>query len=643
MIMNELQKYIHISKYARWIDEEKRRETWEETCKRYSYFFADIFPKHSNIIQNELRDAVLNMEVMPSMRAMWTAGKALNRDNVSAYNCAGIAVNHIRVFDEVFYLLMCGCGVGFSVERQYINKLPDLPEELYETDTVIRVRDSKIGWASGLKELISFLYAGSIPTWDLSGIRPEGARLNTFGGRASGPGPLNNLFLFITNTFKRTVKEGKIKLNSLEVHDILCNIASAVVAGNVRRAACISLSNLTDDRMRRAKMGNWSDGYGYRSLANNSVAYTEKPDLESFLKEWYSLYKSKSGERGVINKEALRDKAESCGRVWEGDYLLNPCGEAILRDSGGLCNLTEVVVRPKDSLEDLKRKVKYATILGTLQSTLTSFRYLRKVWRDNAEEERLLGVSLTGIMDHPVMSGRSDEWGKVELDPYRPGILLQNTLRELKQVAKETNEEWAEKLGIPASKQLTLVKPSGTVSKLTDSSAGIHQRYAPYYIQRVTQDKGDPVTQLLLDAGVPYLMNADKSKYYFAFYIKAPEGSVTGDDIDAMYQLELWKTYRDHWCQGNPSQTIYYNQDNYFKVADWLWNNWDSVGGLSFFQKDDNVYPIMMQEEISKEEYEEAMESYPVIPWEKLSEYEEEDCGTGAHEVACMGGSCEVL
>jgi len=644
--MNDLQRYIHTSKYARYLDAEKRRETWEETVKRYIKFWHKQTLGWDESMLNEsykIEEAILSLSIAPSMRALMTAGPALERDEVSGFNCAAIAINHPRCFDEIMYLLSCGCGVGFSVERQYINQLPDLPEELNESETVIKVRDSKIGWASAYKELISMLYSGNIPKWNLDAIRPAGSRLRTFGGRASGPEPLNALMSFTVRTFRTAVKEGKRKLNSLEVHDICCKIADAIIAGGVRRSATISFSNLTDDRMRRAKNGDWYSIAPYRTLANNSVAYTEKPDLDSFSKEWRNLYISKSGERGIVNKEALKAKAESCGREYKGDYLLNPCGESILRDNGGLCNLTEVIVRPKDTLKTLKEKVRLATILGTLQSTLTNFRYLRKVWKDNAEEERLLGVSLTGIMDHPVMSGRSG-WGILGINKSKYNIgdnELEDTLALLKEVANATNKEWSSRLGINPSKQLTLIKPSGTVSQLVNSSSGIHPRYARYYIRRVTQDSKDSLTGFLVDQGVPYVVSGDK--YIFSFYVAAPENCVTTRDMSAMEQLELWLIYRDHWCDGNPSQTIYYSDDEYFAIAQWVWDHWDSIGGLSFFPRAESqsIYENAPYEEITEDQYKQATEGFPSIDWSAF--VEAEDTTTGMQEYACAGGSCDVL
>jgi len=643
----DLSEYIKISKYSRWLPKGGRRETWFESVQRLKNFWTDqIGAQWFDDSCGPIFKAIEDEEVMPSMRSLMTAGKALQRDHASGFNCAAIAINHQRCFDEIFYLLMCGSGVGYSVERQYTNRLPEVAEEFHETETTIDVADSKIGWARGLKELISLLYNGDIPLWDLSSIRPSGARLTTFGGRASGPGPLDTLFRYTVRIF--TQAQGR-KLNSIECHDLVCKIADTVIAGSVRRSACISLSNLTDDRMRRAKMGEWYLTNPERALANNSVAYTEKPDLVSFLKEFRSIYQSKAGERGIINKEALRDKAEECGREHKGDYLLNPCGEAILRDTGGLCNLTEVIVRPTDSLADLKRKVRYATILGTMQSTLSNFRYLRKIWRDNQEEERLLGVSFTGIMDHPMMSGKVTE----NSAGYRSDHLkvwqdfpnckeLPDVLDTLYEVVRETNKEWAKKLGISVSKQLTLVKPSGTVSILANTASGIHPRFAPYYLRRVTQDNKDPLTEFMKDKGIPYVINGEKT--IFSFPTKSPEGAICAKDIGPLEQLKLWKIYRDHWCDGNPSQTIYYTDDTFLQIQQWIWDNWKSIGGLSFFPLDDFIYDKATQPllEVTEDEYEEQMESFPKdIKW--VDYREQEDNSEGSQQYACSGPSCELV
>lgn len=634
-IAKELQKYIHLSKYSRWVETENRRENWDETIDRYIDFWKDKFSDESDPWFDNTIDSfggrVRDYDVMPSMRVLMTAGKALERDEAAGFNCSAIAVTHARVFDECFYLLMNGCGFGFSVERQYIKKLPCIDEEFYESESVISVRDSKIGWATALKELISMLFNGQIPKWDLSKIRPAGARLKTFGGRASGPEPLNRLFEFTVRLFRNA--KGR-QLRSIECHDLLCKIADTVIVGSVRRSACISLSNLTDDRMRRAKTGQWWVVEPQRALANNSVAYTEKPDIDAFSKEWRNQYKSKSGERGIINKVALKEKAVSCGREYDGDYLVNPCGEAILRDSGGFCNLSEVIIKSTDSYDDIKSKVIFATIIGTFQSTLTNYRYLRKIWKQNSEEERLLGVSLTGIMDHKVMSGQHDKGG----DGYPE---LTKWLRGLKQVAIETNKKYANKLGIPVSKHITLVKPSGTVSILCNTSSGIHPRYSEYYIRRVRNDKKDPLSQLMIDSGIPYIEEGEK--YVFEFFIKSPEHSVCNSSMSASDQLNVWKVYRNEFCDGNPSQTIYYTDNEYFTVADWVWNNWNDIGGLSFFPKDDHVYENAPLEAISKEKYDECLQSFPnSIQWDRLPEYEQEDTTQQEVTLACAGDQCEV-
>jgi ribonucleoside-diphosphate reductase alpha chain len=633
--MNDYQKYIHISKYARFSDKLKRRETWPETVDRY---FSFMFERLKEILGSRtlsqedlnnfisIKENIQGLSVMPSMRAMMTAGKALARDHIAAYNCAGVAIDHPAVFSEIFFILMNGSGVGFSVERQHIAKLPVIAEEFHNTDTTIIVQDSKEGWAKALKELIALLYNGDVPKWDLSLVRPAGARLKTFGGRSSGPEPLDLLFKRIVSIFKKA--EGR-KLNSIECHDIVCFEAHAVIVGGVRRAAGLSHSNLTDDRMRRAKSGEFYLTDPQRFLANISVMYTEKPDLDSFLGEFRSMYKSKAGERGMINQEALRHKAvKQCGRDPEEYYVLNPCGEAILRASGGLCNLSEVVIRPGDTKEDIKEKVKLATIIGTIQSTLTNFKFLRKIWKINAEEERLLGVSLTGIMDHPVMCGRGD---KEELKQW---------LTEFAVVAKETNQRWADILQINESKQIGLIKPSGTVSQLVDASSGIHPRYSKLFIRKVTQDNKDPLTKMLKDQGVPHQVKDDKT--YFAFPIKAPENAITQGEMSSLEQLELWKIYRDHWCDGNPSQTIYYNDESFPEVQAWVWKNWDSIGGLSFFPVDDSVYEISPYNPCTEEVYNNALAAFPVINWNKLEEYEKEDNTTSSQEVACSGGQCEI-
>jgi ribonucleoside-diphosphate reductase alpha chain len=641
----DLQKYIHISKYARWRDDLKRREQWFETVKRYCDYWYERFDGNtgSELIEEGILDDIFNaihdMEVMPSMRAMMTAGKALERDEIAGFNCTASAVTHPAIFAEAFFILMNGCGFGFSVERQYINQLPEIAEEFFDSDTTIVVRDSKLGWAIALKELISMLYNGQVPKCNLDRIRPAGARLKTFGGRASGPGALDTLFHKVVHTFKKAAGR---KLTSIECHDLLCYIAEAVIVGSVRRAALISLSNLTDDRMRRAKDGQWWLINPQRAMANNSVAYTEKPDLDAFSKEWRTLYKSRSGERGIWNKKGAKQVAINTDRpdAEKHEYITNPCGETILRDSGGICNLSEVILRPDIEFNEVKKQVRLATIIGTMQATLTNFRFLRKVWQKNAEEERLLGVSLTGIMDNIYFSGTAT---KDEYHKWSGGkiVCLEELLSYLHDYAHEINKEFAKKLGISSTGHVCLTKPSGTVSLLTGTSSGIHTRPAKYYIRRVRNDKKDPLSKLMIDENIPYVEEGEK--YVFSFYVKSPEHSIIQKDFSAIKQLDLWKIYKEHWCDGNPSQTIYYTDDDYFAIADWLWNNWNIVGGLSFFPVSDDIYQNAPLEEISEKQYNEYIETFPeFINWDRLGEYENEDETTCSQEVACSGGACEL-
>jgi len=622
--MDDYSRYIHTSRYARYLDEEGRRETWQETVARY----CDYFYEQMGSTRGELEAAITNMEVMPSMRSLMTAGKALDRDNIAGYNCSYLAVDNVRAFDEAMYILMCGTGVGFSVERQYINKLPEVAEEFCDTDTTIVVADSKVGWAKAYKELLQLLYAGQIPSWDVSKIRPAGARLKTFGGRASGPDPLVDLFRFSVEVVRNAAGR---KLTSIECHDLMCKVADIVVVGGVRRSALISLSNLTDERMSKAKHGQWWEDNGQRALANNSVCYTEKPDIGIFMKEWRSLYESKSGERGIFSREAAQRVAARSGRRdSEYDFGTNPCSEIILRN-GQFCNLTEVVVRAGDTFEELKRKVRLATILGTLQSTLTDFKYLRKHWTNNTEEERLLGVSLTGIMDHHHLNG-TDE----------PGMLATN-LEALKEIAIETNKEWAAKLGIPQSTAITCVKPSGTVSQLVDSSSGIHPRYSNHYIRTVRTDKKDPLYTFLQDQGVPVedAIGKEGSTAIFSFPMKAPEGSVMRDDRNALEQLELWKIYAEHWCEHKPSITVYVKEEEWLDVEAWVYANFDICSGVSFLPHSNHSYQQAPYQEIDEETYDKAVSAMPAIAWEEF--VEETDNTTGSQELACKGGACEVV
>jgi ribonucleoside-triphosphate reductase len=636
--MNDYQKFIAMSRYARWNEEENRRETWKETVDRLIGFWANRFPEVEEKIFSELHSAILNLEVMPSMRSLMSAGPALSRDEIAGYNCSFVAIDHPRAFDEIMYILMCGTGVGFSVERQFINQLPTVAEEFHETDTIIKVRDSRIGWATALRELISMLYIGQIPKYDVSAVRPHGARLRTFGGRASGPEPLVELFQFAIHTFSNS--QGR-KLNSLEVHDLVCKIADIVVVGGVRRSALISLSNLTDERMRNAKNGAWWELEGQRALANNSVAYTEKPDMGIFMREWESLYNSKSGERGIFNRVAAVKQAKKFGRRdFEGyDYGTNPCGEIILR-SMGLCNLSEVVVRSDDTFENIQRKVRLASILGTFQSTLTNFRYLRSGWKRNAEEERLLGVSLTGIMDNQVLSNANNGYA---FDKFsNKGEDLGKILEELRQHAIDTNEEWAERLGVQPSVAVTTVKPSGTVSQLVDSSSGIHPRYSEYYIRTVRADSKDPLAQFLVDQGVPVEWDVTKPDRVrvFSFPMKAPAEAVMRNDMSAIDQLEHYLIYQKHWCEHNPSITVYVREHEWLEVGAWVYKHFDELGGVSFLPHSDHSYKQAPYQEINKETYEKLLAEFPKIKWEEFIEIE--DTLENTKELACVAGVCEI-
>ena len=628
--MNLYSSFIAKSRYARFVDSLGRRENWDETVERYAAFMYKQSKKSGYVMTEKetfkIRDAILNLEVVPSMRALMTAGDALERDNVAGYNCSFLPIDHIRAFDELMYVLLCGTGVGFSVEREDINKLPVVAEEMHQTDTTIKVGDSKVGWASAYRELISLLYAGKVPEIDVSKVRPAGSRLKTCGGRASGPEPLLDLFTFTIAAFKKAIGR---KFNSLEVHDIVCKIADVVVVGGVRRSALISLSNLTDERLRNAKTGQWWVDNVQRALANNSVAYTEKPDMGIFMREWESLYASKSGERGLFNRNAATRQRLKSGRSdISFSYGTNPCGEIILRPNG-FCNLSEVVVRPSDNLETIKRKVELATIIGTIQSTLTDFRYLRSVWKRNAEEERLLGVSLTGIMDNPLL------W-----DMFQAPALLE----ELKQHAIDTNKKWAERLGIPVSAAITCVKPSGTVSQLVGTSSGIHPSYSPYYIRTVRADKRDPLAIFMQQKGFPCEPDVTKPEatLVFSFPTKAPEGAVMRTQLTALDQLELYLIYKNYWCEHNPSITVYVREDEWMKVGAWVYENFDDIIGVSFLPYSDHTYKQAPYQEITEEEYNNLIENFPKsIEWSEL--VENTDVTEGSQELACVSGSCDII
>jgi len=626
--MDQYQSFIHKSRYARWLEQEGRRETWEETCRRYINFFKER-EQLDDESGEEIYNAIHALEVMPSMRCMMTAGEALKRDNVAGFNCSYLHIDHPRAFDELMYVLMCGTGVGFSVERNFINKLPEVAETFHKTSSTIVVSDSKLGWASAFRELIAMLYAGKLPQWDMSRVRPAGARLKTFGGRASGPEPLQDLFKFCVAIFQKAAGR---KLTSIECHDVCCKIADIVVVGGVRRSALISLSNLSDQRMSKAKSGQWWVDQGQRRLANNSVAYTEKPDFEAFFTEMKNLYESKSGERGLFSRVAAQKIAARNGRRdATHDFGTNPCSEIILR-SNEFCNLSEVVVRADDTLEMLKEKVRKATIIGTLQSTLTDFRYLRVRWKRNTEEEALLGVSLTGIMDHSTLG-----------DANSP--VLATWLEEMREVAIETNKEWAEKLGVNQSVAITCVKPSGTVSQLVDSASGIHPRFSKHYIRRVRSDKKDPLALYMEQAGFPVEDDVmSSSSVVFSFPVKSPESSTCVKEVGAMEQLALWKAYQNYWCEHKPSVTVYYTDSEYFKVAQWIWDNFDLCSGISLLPTSDHTYQQAPYEDIDEDHYNKLVAAMPQnVNWEELSQFEKEDNTTGSQELACVGGACEIV
>lgn len=626
--MTDYMAFIHTSRYARWLEEENRRETWAETVSRY--LTKVVVPKtRDEIVVGDIEEAILGLEIMPSMRALMTAGPALDRDNTAGYNCSYLPVDDPKSFDEAMFILLCGTGVGFSVERQYVSKLPEVPDQLFVAEDVIVVHDSKEGWAKSFRKLVAMLYAGEIPTWDTSKVRKAGAKLKTFGGRASGPAPLEDLFRFTVAMFKGA--QGR-KLSSIECHDLMCKIGEVVVVGGVRRSAMISLSNLSDDRMRHAKSGNWWEGQGQRALANNSVAYTEKPDMETFMREWLSLVESKSGERGIFSRPASKKQANKSGRRnADYDFGTNPCSEIILRPYQ-FCNLTEVVVRATDTLEDLERKVKLATILGTIQSTYTHFPYLRKIWQKNTEEERLLGVSLTGIMDNKL------------LGPSNAG--LDKTLKRLKDVAVATNAEWAERLGIPASAAITCVKPSGTVSQLVDSASGIHARHSAYYIRTVRGDNKDPLTQFMKDQGIPNepCVMKPETTTVFSFPQKSPQGAITRNDMTAIEQLSLWLTYQRNWCEHKPSVTITVRDHEWMEVGAWVYKHFDEVSGVSFLPHSDHTYQQAPYQDCSEREYLDALALMPEqIDWTKLSDYEKEDMTKSSQTFACSSGVCEIV
>ena len=642
------QSFIHLSRYSRWLPDENRRETWPETVRRYFDFFEDHLQEQHNYEvskdeRDELEKAVLNLEIMPSMRALMTAGEALKRDNVAGYNCSFASSGRVRAFDEILYILMCGTGVGFSVERDFLNKLPTISEEFEASDTTIVVQDSKMGWAKSYKELTSLLIGGQIPKWDLSKVRPAGARLKTFGGRASGPEPLDDLFRFTVEAYQRAAGR---KLTSIECHDIICKIAEIVVVGGVRRSALISLSSLTDERMRDAKHGQWWVSDAQRALSNNSVAYKEKPEIGTFMEEWHALYKSKSGERGIFNRDAAKKQTERANefrssladeyrtfrhREVDHEFGTNPCSEIILRDKE-FCNLTEIVVRGNDTKESLERKVRLATILGTWQSTLTNFKYLSSEWERNCKEERLLGVSMTGIMDCELTNGKKGD--------------LEKLLTNLKTQAIVQNKITAKSIGINESVAITCVKPSGTVSQLVDAASGIHARHNPYYIRTVRADVKDPLCVFMQNKGFPCEPDLMKPEHtmVFSFPMKTPKKAVFRTDMTAIEQLELWLKYQRFWCEHKPSITVSVKEDEWMEVGSWVWKHFDEVSGVSFLPFSDHTYKQAPYQDCTEEEYKELLKALPKdVDWAELGDYEQEDNTAGTQTFACSGNSCEVV
>lgn len=634
MEMSQYQRFIALSRYARWRPELGRRETWEETVARYFDFFEAVADERGvRIDRPYLESMVRGLDVLPSMRALMTAGPALGRDHIAGYNCAYTAIDDPRSFDEIMYILMCGSGVGFSVERQYVSKLPTVPEELRTSSIVIEVEDSRAGWARGLRQLIGLLYAGEVPEWDTSRVRPAGAKLRTFGGRASGPGPLEELFRFTIDLFGEAVGR---KLTSLECHDLVCKIGEVVVAGGVRRSALISLSNLSDQRMRDAKSGKWWERYGHRALANNSVAYTERPEVGQFMSEWQALYASKSGERGIFNREATakqiparREANRPDGQPW--DWGVNPCSEIILRPDQ-FCNLSEVVCRREDTKRSLVEKVRVAAVLGTLQACLTDFRYIRASWRDNCEEERLLGVSLTGIMDCPLLNGEHGRGATV------------GVLKEMKEAAVEMNRWMAEQLSINPAAAITCVKPSGTVSQLADCSSGIHARHSPYYIRRVRNDAKDPISQLMVEQGFPHEVDVtNPNVLVFEFPIRSPEGAVLRDHRSAIEELDHWLLFQEHWCEHKPSVTVTVRENEWPAVGAWVWDHFDAMSGVSFLPHSGHTYRQAPYEEVDEARLMQLEARMPLGEWGDLSFYEKDDETKGSQELACVAGACEVV
>jgi ribonucleoside-diphosphate reductase alpha chain len=624
--------FIAKSRYSRYLDEQGRREHWGETVERYFDFMTKNLKEKNGYtltpeLRAELEDAVKHLEVVPSMRAVMTAGPALERQNVAAFNCSYLPIDDPKAFDEAMYILLCGTGVGFSVEQQYVKQLPEIPDKLFDSQTTVVVSDSKEGWAKSLRQLIALLYSGEIPKWDMSKVRPHGARLKTFGGRASGPGPLQELFKFVTIKFKAAAGRN---LSSLECHDILCKIGEVVVVGGVRRSAMISLSDLSDDKMAHAKAGNWWDGHGQRALANNSATYAEKPGIGQFMREWTSIYESHSGERGIFNRDASQKQAAKNGRRDSTyDFGTNPCSEIILRPYQ-FCNLSSCIVRSDDTMDTLERKIRLATILGTFQATLTNFPYLRKVWQKNTEEEALLGVSMTGILDNALLNNPDD-------------IELPKRLEKLKDVAVSVNAEFATAVGINQSVAVTAIKPEGTVSQLCSTASGIHPQHSQYYIRRVRADNKDPLTQFMIQSGFvaePCVMKPE-STTVFSFPVKVADGALLREELSALQHLKLWLLFQRHYCEHKPSVTISVKEDEWMAVGAWVWEHFDEVTGVSFLPMDGGTYKQAPYEECTEEQYNQLRMLVPdSVDWENFKEYD--DNVEGAQMLSCTAGGCAI-
>jgi len=629
--MNLYRQFISLSRYARWKDEELRRETWDETVHRFISFMRNHLKENTSYeleesLEDELYQAIYMHEVMPSMRLLMTAGEPVEIDNICAYNCSYLAINRPQAFDEVLYILMNGTGVGFSVEKEDVDKLPEIPADIEKVDRTIIVGDSKLGWAKAFRQLLESLWNGEEVSVDYSKIRPMGSRLKTFGGRASGPDPLKKLFGFTVDTFREAAGR---HLKPIEVHDIVCKIGSCVEVGGVRRSALISLSDLNDADLRVAKTGEWWREKSFRSQANNSAVYEGKPSMGQFMEEWVSLYNSKSGERGIFNRDACRTVISRNGRR-EANHKFgtNPCSEIILRDMQ-FCNLTEVVIRESDCTDTLMRKVQLATILGTFQASLTNFRHINPNFEQNCREEALLGVSLTGIMDNHLTASADPE-------------LLTN----LKATAISTNEKYADKLGINKSKAITCVKPSGTVSQLVDSASGIHPRHSEYYIRRVRGDLKDPMTQYMMANGFPHEQCSyqPENVVVFSFPQASPTSSIMRDQLSAIDHLKIWKRYQLYWCEHKPSITVSIKDHEWMEVGQFVWDNFELMSGISFLPYSEHTYEQAPYEEIDEDSYARMVTDLPCLDsWEGLKKWEVEDSTKGAQTAACVAGQCEIV